>query len=142
MKRLFLVFSQSREATLTAYGLLVLRIGVGLLMLLGHGWPKLAGFGTRAGQFPSVFGLDGSVSLALAVFAEFFCSLAIIFGLFTRLAVVPLIVTMLVAALVIHGADPFAKKELALMYLLPYVTLIITGPGRFSLDALLGGRSK
>ena len=127
---------------MSAYGLLVLRVGVGLLMLIGHGWPKLAGFSTRANQFPGIFGLDGSVSLALAVFAEFFCSLAIIFGLFTRLAAGPLIVTMLVAAFVIHGADPFARKELALMYLLPYVTLIITGPGRFSLDALLGGRSK
>jgi putative oxidoreductase len=78
--------------------------------------------------------------LGLTVFAEFFCALALALGLLTRAAVIPLIVTMLTAAFVILGDDPFGKKELALLYLVPFVTILIVGPGRFSLDRLLSGQ--
>ena len=44
-------------------------------------------------------------------------------------------VTMLVAALIIHGDDPWAKKELALLYFFPFAALFLTGAGRYSLDA-------
>jgi putative oxidoreductase len=42
---------------------------------------------------------------------------------------------MLVAAFVVHGDDPWSKKELALLYAIPFLTLGLTGPGRFSIDA-------
>lgn len=128
-------FAQTAESA----GLLVLRLGIGLMMALGHGWGKLITFGERASQFPDPLGVGNSLSMGLAVFAEFFCALAIAFGLLTRAAVLPLMVTMLVAALVIHGGDPWGKKELALMYLIPLLALLFTGPGKYSLDRLLGG---
>jgi putative oxidoreductase len=65
------------------------------------------------------------------------CSIFILFGLGTRLAVVPLIITMLVAVLYIHSADPFAKQEPGLQYLILYVILFITGSGKYSIDYLL-----
>jgi putative oxidoreductase len=71
------------------------------------------------------------------VFAEFFCSILLILGLFTRLAAIPLVIGMAVAAFVVHGADPFAAKELSLLYLFIYVALIFTGPGRHSVDYVL-----
>jgi len=126
----------AETSTTLSVGLLVLRVGVGLMMAFGHGWGKLVGFAERADRFADPFGLGSSVSLSLAVFAEFFCSLALALGLFTRAAVVPLIVTMLTAALIIHGDDPFGRKEMALIYLAPFVTILITGPGRYSLDRL------
>ena len=92
-------------------------------------------------QFPSLFGLSATGSLALAVFAEVFCSLFILVGLGTRLATIPLIITMLVAVLYIHAPDPFSKQELGLLYLLPYAVLIISGSGKFSIDYLLHRRS-
>jgi len=117
--------------------LLMARVGIAALMLT-HGWPKLEMLLSNApAQFPALFGLSATGSLALAVFAEVVCSLLILVGLGTRLATIPLIVTMLVAVFLLHGADPFAQKEPALLYLLPYVMLLLTGSGRYSLDYLL-----
>jgi putative oxidoreductase len=115
------------------FGLLILRIGTGAV-LLTHGWPKLAEFAKRAPKFADPYGLGSEVSLGLAVFAEFFCSILIILGWFTRLAVVPLIITMATIVLIVHGNDPFAKKELAIMFLIPFLTLFFTGPGKYSID--------
>lgn len=121
-------------------GLLLLRLGVGGGMAFGHGWGKLMSWPTLSAKFPDPLGVGPSASLSLAIFAELFCSLAIMLGFATRLSVIPLIVTMLVAAFVIHGADPWQKKELAVLYLFPFLTLVFTGPGRFSLDALVVSR--
>ena len=121
-------------------GLAILRVSIGLMMMFGHGLGKLAGFSENAAQFPDPFGVGNQVSYALTVFAEFFCSLALIFGLFTRAVVIPLIVTMLTAALIIHSDDPWGKKELAVAYLVPLVTILVCGPGRHSLDRILWWR--
>ncbi len=130
----------SKAATLTDIGLLVARLGIAALMLT-HGIPKmLMLFSGAPVQFPPVMGLSVELSLALAVFAEVFCSVLIMAGLATRLAVVPLIITMLVAAFVIHAADPLAKQEPALQYLLVYIVLLFAGSGKYSIDYLLKGQ--
>lgn len=121
-------------------GLLLLRIFVGALMLIGHGWNKLQNFSVIAPQFPDPLGLGGDISLALAVFSEVFCSAAIMLGLFTRVAAIPLFATMAVAALIVHGADPFAKKELAVLYGSVYLTLIISGGGRLGIEEMFRKR--
>lgn len=114
--------------------LLVLRIGVAMLMLT-HGLPKLMILlGDGPIQFPSVLGMSSEISLFLAIGAEVFCSLLVLTGVATRLAVVPLIITMLVAVFLVHGSDPFLRKEPGLMYLLMYTTLLIGGSGKYSLD--------
>ncbi|HLP39597.1 DoxX family protein [Lacibacter sp.] len=117
--------------------ILITRITAAALML-SHGLPKLGMlFSGNAGQFPAVLGMSAEISLVLTVFAEVVCSIFILFGLGTRLAVVPLIITMLVAVLYIHSADPFAKQEPGIQYLILYVILFITGSGKYSLDYLL-----
>ncbi len=115
-------------------GLLVLRLSVGVLMLT-HGLPKLMNFVERMDRFSDPYGLSSPVSLSMAIFAEVFCSVLLIFGAFTRLALVPLMFTMLTIVFIIHANDPFAKQELGLLYLLPYITLFFTGPGKYSIDA-------
>lgn len=115
-------------------GLLILRIGVAILMLT-HGTPKLLTlFGSQEIQFADPYGLGETTTLALAVFAEFICSILILLGLGTRLAVIPLMATMLTAFFVIHASDPFQDKELPLFYLLVYTVLLITGAGKYALD--------
>jgi putative oxidoreductase len=118
-------------------GLLVLRLTVGFTMLLGHGWPKLANFSAKSAVFPSVMGLGSQISLSLAVFSEVFCSVFLILGLLTRWVSIPLLITMLVAAFIVHGSDPFKVKELSLMYLFCYTTLFFTGGGEFSVDKFI-----
>ncbi|TXD43753.1 DoxX family protein [Lujinxingia vulgaris] len=118
-------------------GLLILRLWIGGAMLVAHGMPKLLSFGERSASFPDPLGLSSPVSLTLAVGAEVGASILLMLGLATRIVSVPLLFTMLMAAFVIHGDDPWQKKEFALMYAVPYLTFMLTGPGRFSLDHLI-----
>ncbi len=124
----------AKQAKLKDIGLLALRIGIASLMLFGHGFEKLVGFSDIAVNFPDPLGFGSVTSLGLTVFAEFFCSVAILFGFFTRYATVPLIITMLVAIFVIHGDNPWDKKEMAILYLVPYLSLLFAGSGRYSVD--------
>lgn len=121
--------------------LLVIRIGAGTLMLV-HGIPKLQMLFSGDIQFPGVLGLSPLFSLVLAVFSEVICSILILIGLKTRLASIPLIITMMVAVLLIHANDPFAKQELGLLYFLLYIPLFMLGGGKYSLDTLLQNSRK
>lgn len=117
--------------------ILITRITAAALML-SHGLPKLGMlFSGNAAHFPAVLGMSSEISLVLTVFAEVVCSIFILLGLGTRLAVIPLIITMLVAVLYIHSADPFAKQEPGIQYLILYVILFITGSGKYSIDYLV-----
>lgn len=119
------------------FGLLALRL-IGGGFMLAHGIPKLMKlFGGGEIQFANPFGIGAGPSLALTVFAEVLCAALILIGLRTRVAAIPLIITMLVAAFMIHGSDPFGKKELALMYLGVYTALLMMGSGRYSVDGML-----
>lgn len=120
---------------------LILRLVAGSFMLT-HGVPKLQRLLAGELQFGDPIGLGPEVSLGLAVFAEFLCSILLILGLGTRLASIPLIVTMAVAAFIAHGADPFGRKELSLIYLAVYIALFLLGSGKFSVDYLLGKKRK
>ena len=134
MKKLLSVSHQTKNVDIV---LLVLRITIAALMLT-HGLPKMDTLLSGGPiQFVSVFGLSPAVSLGLTVFAEVFCSILILVGFGTRLAAIPLIITMAVAAFIIHAADPFGKQEMAILYLAVYVVLLIAGSGRYSLDSLL-----
>lgn len=122
--------------------ILVIRISIATLMI-SHGLSKLniliAGGEI---QFPDPLGVGKTASLTLAVFAEVLCSFFLFIGLATRLATLPLIITMLVAIFVIHGADPIDVKEMAILYLLFYVLLLVTGSGKFSIDFLISKKNR
>lgn len=134
MKKLLYV---NKGTTTTHIALLIARVGIAALMLT-HGLPKMGLlFSDAAVQFPAVMGMSAELSLALTVFAEVLCSVFVLAGLGTRLAVIPLAITMLVAALLIHAADPFSAKESSLHYLLVYVILLFAGSGKYSIDYLL-----
>ena len=134
MKKLFVTNTKYLTKDL---GLLVARIAVAILMLL-HGLPKLEMLLSDGPvQFPAVLGMSAELSLGLAVFAEVVCSVLILVGLGTRMASVPLMVTMLVAIFSFHANDVFAQKELAVLYLAAYVVLFVAGSGKYSMDQWL-----
>lgn len=123
-------------------GLLLLRLFFGTAMAIAHGYGILTSFSTYADQFPNPIGLGGPTSMVLMIFAEFFCSIAIVLGFMTRLALVPLLIGLSVAFFIYHGGHSFDKRELAYLYLSAFAVLMLTGPGRFSVDALVFRRGK
>lgn len=129
MKRL--VFSHFPVAADLA--ILLLRVGTSL-MLLTHGWAKITNFSERLNNFADPIGLGPAVSLQLVIFAEFFCTIFLMLGFMSRVFLIPLIINMAVIVFVVHGDDPFNRQELSLMYLLVFVVLLFTGPGKLSLD--------
>lgn len=129
--------TDSRGLAMASVGLLMLRLALGLMMLGLHGWGKLTKLTSGDTVFPDPLGIGSGPSLFLATFAEFACSILLVLGLFTRLACLPLLVTMGVALFIVHASDPWGDKELALLYLAGYLTLLLAGPGRFSVDALI-----
>ncbi|HKO80168.1 MAG TPA: DoxX family protein [Chitinophagaceae bacterium] len=134
------IFDPGNYPQVINIALLILRVSIGILML-SHGRDKvLKLFGPRPFQFADPMGVGTTASLSLAIFAEVFCSLLLILGMATRIALVPLIMTMLMAFFVIYKGEPFAKKELPLLYILIYVTLIIAGAGEFSVDSFIFGK--
>lgn len=137
MRRIF--NTNINHATLN-FGLLVLRIAIGGFML-AHGYPKLEKL--MAGgdiQFADPIGVGVILSLIMAIFAEVFCSVLVVLGLGTRLAVIPLMVTMLVAIFIVHVPDGFQKQELPAHFLLVYFFLFLSGSGKYSLDHFISAR--
>lgn len=116
--------------------LLSLRLLFGVL-LLTHGIQKWTHFSELSASFPDPLGVGSQVSLGLAIFAEVTCSIGFIFGALYRLVLIPMIFTMGMAFLVIHGGDPFAAKELAFVYLVVFILMYIAGPGKFAVDRLI-----
>ena len=116
-------------------GLLLLRVSAGGLMLV-HGILKLLGFAEKSGGFPDPLGVGSTLSLAMAVGAEVGCALLLILGLATRAAAIPLMITMLVAAFMVHANNGWGKQELGVVYLAMYTAILFTGAGRLSLDHL------
>ncbi|MBU2927608.1 DoxX family protein [Winogradskyella psychrotolerans] len=135
--------SHYTNSRLSDIGLLILRVFLGLGMCFGHGigkWEKL--FSGEDIQFADPFGIGAVPSLAMAVFAEVICSMLLALGLLTRWVLVPLIITMLVAVFIVHISDGFGVMEKALLYGIGYITILLTGPGKFSIDAFLRRRNK
>ena len=132
----FFLFGKSTGEGTASLGLLILRVAAGVLMMT-HGWSKIQNFeGMVQSGFDPV-GMGATLSVVMLIGAEFIAALFIVLGLLTRLSAVPLIVAMSVAAFVAHASDPLQVKELSLIYLTIFATLLITGAGKYSLDSLL-----
>ncbi|MEA5258426.1 DoxX family protein [Arcicella aquatica] len=123
----------------TDYGLLILRIGISFFMAR-HGYDKQQNLLADSTDFPDPLHIGGQLSLALRFFAEFFYSILLALGLFTRLALIPLIICMVVIVFVVSAKESLDDKEHALLYLVAYLVLFCTGAGKFSGDDLIARR--
>ena len=131
------------QSSRTSLALLCLRVVAGAAFMF-HGWSKI--------QTPfSWMGADSAVPgflQALAAISEFFGGLGWILGLLTPLASFGMACTMLVAVHkhAIERGDPFVGKgatyELSLLFLMMSIGFLLTGPGRYSLDALVFRRRR
>lgn len=118
------------------FSMLLMRLTFGLLMLIQHGMPKLMKFAEYSKDFYDPMGIGHKTSLILVIFAEVFCSLFIVLGLFTRLALVPLIILMCIAFFGAHKGS-FAEGEMAAIFLTAYLVMMLLGPGRVSVDGMI-----
>ena len=117
--------------------MLVLRAGLGLMML-PHGYDKLVHFAEKKNTFMNFLGIGSTFSLSLSLFAEFFCAMFLIIGFFTRFAVLPLIIGMSVALFKAHDAAIFGGGEKAAIYLTGFIAILLLGPGKASVDGMMG----
>lgn len=115
----------------------LLRLSLGVLMI-PHGYDKLVNFAKYKGDFMNFLGMGSTLSLALVVFAEFFCSVFLIMGLFTRVVVAILLVEMIVVVFKAHNGNIFADGEHGSLFLAGFVAILLVGPGKASLDGILG----
>jgi len=122
---------------LVSIGLLVLRLGAGALLLFGHGLPKLLHWTERAPRFANPIGLGPEVSFALVVFAEVVCAAAVLLGVATRVAAGPIVFFLLIGAFVQNSGGSFSDRELALVYLVPFIVLMLTGGGHYAFDTII-----
>lgn len=149
----FLFDCGTRDAT-ASIGILALRVMIGLMMLVGHGIPKIQNFAVMKDKFyaPDFFPLkymSPPVSLMACIGAEVGASLLIILGLATRPAAFLLGFNMVVAAFAVHasavwftGPGVTVSKEPALLYVIPLIAIILAGAGAFSFDAGIHQESK
>lgn len=117
----------------TDLGLLVLRVGISGMMLT-HGISKLLQVIDGDMSFGDPIGIGAAATKILIVIAEFLCPVLIIIGIKTRLATIPPIIAMAVAAFIVHGGDPINKKELAILYLVGFIAIGLMGAGKLSFD--------
>jgi len=122
--------------TLAENGVFLLRVSVSLLML-SHGIPKALEYESLVQSFPDPLNVGTEISAMLILFAEVGCSVLLLLGLLGRFASATLFIAMMVAALAHQFADPFASRELPLLYAAVYACLTLTGPGSTSIDAWL-----
>ena len=119
------------------FGMFILRVVLGIL-LASHGYDKLVAFKTLRYGFMNFFHLGSTLSLSLVIFAELFCSIFLILGLFTRFACIPIIIAMAVVVFVASNGQILGPGERGAIYLAASITILFCGPGRISVDAMIG----
>lgn len=119
------------------FAVLIFRVCIGILMM-HHGYYKLVHFGTLHNTIEDLTGMGPTVSLCLFIFAEFFCALFLILGLFTRFSLLPMIICATISLVSVHHKDIFNTAETDLLYLASYLLLIFVGPGKVSVDGMIG----
>jgi putative oxidoreductase len=126
----------NQQSLNTDLAALVLRLILGGLFVY-YGYTKLMSYDQILPLFQDVIGIGAQLSFNLVIFAELVCGFLVLIGLFTRLAVIPIFITMAVAYFIAHAKDPFDAKTLPFVFLLLSIAVFIQGSGKYSLDVLV-----
>ena len=128
-----LLSSQSLNTDLAT---LLLRLIFGGLFVY-YGYFKIASYNQILPMFGDIIGIGSNLSFNLVIFAELICGFLVLIGFMTRIAVIPVFITMIVAYFIAHEKDTFQVKQIAFVYLLLSIVVFILGSGKYSLDKLL-----
>lgn len=132
------LFSSKASNGAINFSLFILRVGFGALLIMNHGLAKLKGFSAMKDNFPDPLHIGHPISLGLTVFAEVFCAGLVVLGLATRIAAIPVVIMLGVALFMIHGHQSLKEQESAILYLVPFLVILVAGPGKVSLDKAIG----
>lgn len=137
------IFSSGSSTPMVDLSMLLLRVVAGVCMLYAHGLGKFQKLVSGADiEFVSFLGLGAGITFVLVVLSEFICAALVTLGLFTRIASIPLIITMTYIVFVYHAKDAFKTQELPLLYLIIFAVILMIGPGKYSLDRMISKRNK
>jgi putative oxidoreductase len=120
------------------FALLVQRVATGLLLLIGHGLPKIQNFSELSPTFYDPMRVGHRNSLVLVILAELFCSMFLALGLFTRIVAFIIVFELSVAVFIFHHGAPLKTIELPALFLISAFTIMFVGPGRISADGMMG----
>ncbi len=138
MKRMITSFVSTKITEhKTSTALLIFRVLLSISLFNTHGLKKILDFEGTLEHIPDPFGFGSEFSAYMAVFANIICPVFVAFGLFTRAAILPIIGITLSGFFIVHATDPWAVKDIPLMYSLSFLLLLYLGPGKYSLDAKL-----
>lgn len=116
----------------------LLRAGFGFLLFFNHGLGKLMKFEARKDSFSDPLNIGSTNSMLLTIFAEVFCALLLAAGFLSRLASFVLVLLFIVIIFWVHKNDPVKEKEMPILFLLVFLTTLLCGPGKWSIDKLIG----
>src|ERR1700759_2160253 len=120
------------------FALLVQRVATGLLLLIGHGLPKIQNFSELSSTFYDPMRIGHRNSLVLVILAELFCSMFLVLGLFTRIVAFIIVFELSVAVFIFHHGALLKTIELPALFLISAFTIMFVGPGRISADGMMG----
>mgnify|MGYP000019751213 CR=1 FL=1 len=135
MKRLLTTSCTDTSFNIAAF---LLRVISGSMIFINHGLPKIKGFAGMQAGFDDPFHLGPQASLLMVIFAEVFCAIFVVIGLFTRLAVIPLVVAMSVVVFMSKKGQPLGRIELPVMFLVAFLAILFMGSGKYSVDGAMG----
>lgn len=128
------IFSSESSFLSKDYSLFFFRVLVSLTMINTHGMKKLLNFEDTIQHIPDPMGIGGEISTVVAIIANIVAPLFVILGLGTRLATLPILSVTLMGFFIVHGNDPWAVRDVPLMYSLAYLLIFFMGAGKYSLD--------
>ena len=131
------ILSTSYNDTAFNFALLLLRGGLGVLVL-PHGYQKLIHFAERKNAFFNFFGMGSTLSLSIAIFIELICSFLLILGLFTRISALLLVMLTSFIVFNVNKGDIFGKAEYLVPLLLGFLTVLLIGGGKYSVEGIMG----
>ena len=132
------IFNTNYSAFSFNLGMFLLRVGFGGFLFFNHGLPKLMNFAEKQNSFSDPLHVGNTISLVLTIFAEAFCSLLLVAGLLTRFSAFVLVILFLVIIFITQKGRPIKDSELPALFLLAALTILFCGPGKWSLDKLIG----
>lgn len=135
MKR---ILSTAYSEGLFNLGTFLLRACLGTLMFVNHGLPKIVHFSDYEKSFFNFLHLGSGFSLVLSIIAEVFASSLLVLGLFSRIAVILLLIDLGVAIFLYHNGQPVIRYEGAVLFFAGFLMILLVGPGKFSVDAFAG----